>query len=206
MIVSQYFESSLMNTIPERFSPWMSSFPLQEELELSRSINRSIALTAAAAIWFIGIPPAAACQLKPSNETKADVSAKDFAIPAVQDQRSSLIDALLSYANLEHQWDGSLDDEIPSREAVFQAYTYIEKLPQFLPLPEASVASDGEIILYWKEKDFYLDIGFRGKESIVYFGQAETGKVKGVQEFHDIFSSSDNLASFLISANVSNRV
>jgi hypothetical protein len=205
MTMPHYGELSLMNTIPDRFSPWASQ-PFREELESSRSINKSIVLTAAAAIWFIGIPPAAAYQLPSNDEMKADVSSKDSAMPVVQDQRSLLIDTLLSYARLGPAWDGSYDDEIPSKEAVFQASTYIEKLPHFLPLPEASVASDGEIILFWKDEDFYLDVGFRGNENIVYFGQAAGEKVKGLQDFDNVFSSSDKLASFLISANASNQV
>jgi hypothetical protein len=204
--MSHYAGSSFMNTIPDRFSPWASNLPFREELEVSRSINRSIALTAAAAIWFIGVPAAAAYQAVSIDETKADVSLKDSAIPALRDQRSLLIDALLGYARLGPAWDGSYDDEIPSKEAVFQASTYIEKLPHFLPLPEVSVASDGEIILFWKDEDFYLDVGFRGKENIVYFGQTAGMKVKGMQGFDDIFSSSDKLASFLISANDSTQV
>lgn len=199
-------ELPTMNTIPDRFSPWAISSPFKEELEESRSINRSIALTAAAAIWFVGIPPAAACQLGSTDMQKADVSAKEVAIPAAQDQRSLLIETLLGYSRLGHAWDGSEDDLTPSRESVFQASTYVEKLPHFLPLPEASVAADGEIILFWKDDDFYLDVGFRGNNNIVYFGQAAETKVKGVQDFHEVFSSSDKLASFLISANASNKV
>jgi hypothetical protein len=195
-----------LSTIPDRFSPWASDFPFQSELEQSRSIHRSLTLSAAAAIWFVGIPPAALCQPVANNEAKANVWSKDIAIPAIRDQRSSLIDTLLGYASLDAAWDGSYDDKIPSTEAVFQASTYIEKLPHFLPLPEASVASDGEIILFWKDGDFYLDVGFRGNENIVYFGQTADAKVKGSQGFDDIFSSSDELASFLISANVSNKV
>lgn len=195
-----------MNTLPDRFSPWAASSPFSEELEQARSINRSIALTAAAAIWFIGIPPAAACQLASTDVQKADISTNDVTIPAAQDQRSLLIETLLGYSRLGPAWDGSADDLTPSRESVFQASTYIEKLPHFLPLPEASVAADGEIILFWKDDDFYLDVGFRGNDNIVYFGRAAETKVKGVQDFHGVFSSSDKLASFLISANVSNKV
>ena len=203
--MSQYAELPSMNSI--HFSPWASDLPpFRRELEQSRSINRSIALSAAAAIWIIGIPPAAHSQPLLNNEAKADVSSNDTTISAGRDQKSLLVDTLLEYARLDNAWDGSYDDEIPSREAVFQASTYIEKLPHFLPLPEASVASDGEIILFWKDQDFYLDIGFRGRENIVYFGQAGDQKIKGNQAFTDIFSSSDKLATFLISANVSTQV
>jgi hypothetical protein len=200
-------ELSLMNnTIPDRFSPWASNLPFREELEVSRSINRSIALTAAAAIWFIGIPPAAASTLIVSDAARANVPVEGLSTPVAQDQKSLLIETLLDYARLGPAWDGSEDDLIPTKEAVFQASTYIEKLPHFLPLPEASVASDGEIILFWKDADFYLDVGFRGNADIVYFGQSAETKAKGIQDFNNIFSSSDKLASFLISANVSNPV
>ena len=194
------------NTIPDRFVPWSASSYFQEELEISRAINRSIALTAAAAIWVTGIPSAAANQPTPEPEVRASIITKGTKIPEAQDQRSVLVNTLLGYAHLEIAWDGSLEDKIPSFESVFQASEYLEKIPQFVPLPEVSVASDGEIILFWKRGDFYLDVGFRGNEDVVYFGQSGQNKVKGIVSFADIFSSSDKLASFLISANVTEQV
>ncbi len=196
----------LTNTIPNQFVPWSASSYFRDELEISRTINRSIALTAVAAIWVTGISAAAANQPTPEPEVRASIVKKGAKSPEAIDQRSVLVSTLLSYAHLGIAWDGSLGDKIPSIESVFQASEYLEKIPQFVPLPEVSVASDGEIILFWKRKDFYLDVGFRGHGDIVYFGQNGQNKVKGSVGFADIFSSSDELASFLISADVAEQV
>ncbi len=200
MTVPQLAELSSMNTMPDRFSPWAAQSYLQEELTTSRSINRSITLTAVAAIWVTGIPAAAANQAQVHADTNAAVVSKDIAAHPQLDARSNLLGTLREYAFLEDGWDGHPSDKAPSTEAVYQASNYIEKLPQFLPCPDVSVASDGEVIVFWRAHDLYVDVSFRGREHFTFFAKQAARKLKGSQIFGAAFSSSDELATLLLEA------
>lgn len=187
-----------MSTMPDRYSPWATQF--QQELHASRSMNQSIALTAAAAIWAFGFPAAAEAtkQTQPQLQPAPAIISKDaFAQPRF-DARSNLFATLREYASLDDGWDSSIDDLAPSAEALFQAYTYVEKLPNFLPSPDVSVSSDGEVIVFWREANFYADVSFRGNGQFSFFAKSSDKKLKGSQDFASVFSSSDALATLLI--------
>jgi hypothetical protein len=187
-----------MSTIPDRYAPWATQF--QQELHVSRSINQSIALTAAAAIWALGFPAAAEAtkQTQPHLEPAPAIISKDALARPWLDVRSNLFATLREYALLDNGWDSSIEDVAPSAESLFQAYSYVEKLPNFLPSPDVSVSSDGEVIVFWRETNFYADVSFRGNSQFTFFAKSTDKKLKGSQDFASVFSSSDKLATLLI--------
>ena len=176
-----------------------TQFPFPEHAAVARRMNASIALTAAAAIWATCIPSAA--QARIVEEETAAIADKlgGFQTVASPDKKSGIFQALLSYSRLKDGWDGSAEDRAPTMDAIYQASLYLDSLPTFLPTPETSVASDGEVILFWKSDQFFLDVGFRGDNSIVYYGKSGDNKIKGELNISEIFSSGDAIASFLLS-------
>lgn len=114
------------------------------------------------------------------------------------DERALLIDELRQYEQLESGWDGNEADIAPSRAAVDEAIQFVENLPAFVALPEPMVSSDGEVGLFWKSSELYLDVGFRGCGECSYFGKAQGQKVKGRDSISDALPIPSDLLSFFV--------
>lgn len=73
-------------------------------------------------------------------------------------------------------WD-NFDAQPPSKKAVDEAEKFIASLSAFPILePHISLAADGEINFYWKNKDFLLDLGFFGDGLYSYYAKTSSGK------------------------------
>lgn len=72
-----------------------------------------------------------------------------------------LIGKLTSYLELDDGWDG-YSGERPSEVAVTDAIQFIQKLRTGLKSAIPMVSSDGEVGLFWKDQENYIDIGFYG--------------------------------------------
>lgn len=179
-----------------------------KQLLNSRNIwrHRSVRMKAAAALLIATNLPAPAVAVTTKDVSFAQTSTKTALECPQQDpsavDRSEIVAEILSYLLLEKGWDGGDNDLAPSPEAASQAIAFVEQLPSFASTPEPSVASDGEVILFWKSDHLYLDVGFRGKSEFSYFGTASGKKIKGVARFDQMFTSSDELATFLIESAV----
>lgn len=69
---------------------------------------------------------------------------------------------LLSYVDLEDDWDG-YGGVAPQKETVFSCSELLSVLnKKNIPLPKAMLSGDGEVSLYWTDKksDVHIEIGF----------------------------------------------
>lgn len=65
----------------------------------------------------------------------------------------------------------------PDDQAFADARTFIERLPlSLIPMPEVSLAHDGEINFLWEGDDVYVDLGFYGTETYSYFARGRDGR------------------------------
>ena len=122
------------------------------------------------------------------------------------DDRAFLIHELQQYAFLENGWDGDVNDQAPSADAINEAIAFVENLPPFVPLPEPMVSSDGEAGLYWNDGHVYLDVGFRGNGKCVFFGKCNGVPIKGSERIAPGKMFPTELASFMASSFPTNAV
>ena len=65
----------------------------------------------------------------------------------------------------------------PDAQAFEDAQTFIRRLPlHLIPLPEISLADDGEINFLWQSDGVHVDLGFYGTGTCSYFARGEDGR------------------------------
>lgn len=106
--------------------------------------------------------PAHAAMIQPAPAVN---SAHTFRIAGIKNE-------LRRYTNLPNGWDGE-GGVAPPKRAVLEAITFLDLLPPNMQLPKPMVEGDGEVALYWKGEDRYLEIGFKGDGSVDYYGEDE---------------------------------
>ena len=71
------------------------------------------------------------------------------------------------------RWPGAI---WPNTQAFADARTFITRLPlNEIPLPEISLADDGEVNFFWKNDGVYIDLGFYGTGTCSYFARGKDG-------------------------------
>lgn len=79
----------------------------------------------------------------------------------------ALVRQVASYADLEPEWDGYAA-EPANVDSITEARIFISSLPTGCPVPRSTLASDGEISLYWDKDGRYLEASFPGDGSYHY--------------------------------------
>ena len=75
---------------------------------------------------------------------------------------------LLSYLGLDSNWDYN-SAIAPKKTAIETSIKFLKQLETLnFPLPTPMLSSDGEICLYWKKKNFYIEIGFEEEGHFSY--------------------------------------
>jgi hypothetical protein len=92
-----------------------------------------------------------------------------------ENPRKDITDQIKGYLFLEPGWDG-YEGIPPSKEVVNDAITMVKALPEGFPLPKPMVAGDGEVGLYWKRGNAFIDIEFSGNGLITYYARAADGR------------------------------
>jgi hypothetical protein len=190
-----------VSSSPPEPSPWATTQPEHDHDLSAEWTNRPILSTEASPILAMtDVSFAVIESLSPETNYAQSVEVPGWQFPLDDEERSLVVGEILEYPRLQPGWDGSPDDIAPSSAAADQAATFVELLPAFVPVPQPSVAADGEIILFWEDDGLYIEVGFRGGEYLSYFAECLAEKVKGSTHVDQMFSSSDNLATFLIEA------
>lgn len=96
--------------------------------------------------------------------------------------RWALLRELASYADLEPEWDG-YSAEPANVDSITQARVFITSLPTNCPVPRSSLASDGEISLYWAKDGQYLEASFPGDGTYHYIFTAPSVRF-GSKDIH----------------------
>ncbi|MCY1365170.1 hypothetical protein D9M69_520050 [compost metagenome] len=83
--------------------------------------------------------------------------------------RLELLNAeLVSYGLLPSGWDG--EESVPADMAHIEAATRaLGVLPAGVPLPKPMLSADGEVGLYWKNRDYLADIVIEDAHSLSLF-------------------------------------
>lgn len=114
-----------------------------------------------------------------TNKTGVSV---DAAANGEQEDRYAVLAAeVISFKHLPDGWDGDKSHP-PSQSAVDDALAFIDLLPPNTKL-EAMASADGEVGFYCRTADGYVDVGFKGDNSISYFARADGLKAKDVKSF-----------------------
>lgn len=75
---------------------------------------------------------------------------------------------LLSYLQLKPDWDYD-DGIVPQSYNIDTSIRFLTLLKNFhLPLPKPMLAGDGEVCLYWKKENFYIEVGFEEEGEFSY--------------------------------------
>lgn len=81
--------------------------------------------------------------------------------------RWMLVREVASYSDLEPEWDGYAA-EPANADSITEARLFISSLPTGYPVPRSTLASDGEISLYWDRNGKYLEASFPGDGTYHY--------------------------------------
>jgi hypothetical protein len=99
-------------------------------------------------------------------EGKLDYSAFDSIISDIEQAKESespydkVEDKIYSYLSLDKGWDFD-EGLVPSYDMVINAISFLKKIKEFRIIPpKPMLASDGEICLFWKKQNLYIEIGF----------------------------------------------
>lgn len=89
----------------------------------------------------------------------------------------------------DERWPGAV---WPDAQAFKDAYTFISRLRDaMIPLPEISLADDGEINFLWSQDGVHVDLGFYGTGTYSYFARGKRGP--GIH--HEDIPASEGLPS-----------
>lgn len=98
------------------------------------------------------------------------------------DRNSDLSAQIISYRDLPAGWDGQ-GSVTPTADAIDDALAFIDLIPLGIEQPEPMVAADGEVGFYWKTRNSYIDVGFKGNETIAYYAKAGILKAEDIRRF-----------------------
>lgn len=109
---------------------------------------------------------------KPSSATVINTQKQaDFISATLEDPevvaKWALVRELAGYADLEPEWDG-YSAEPANVDSITEARIFISSLPTGCPVPRSTIASDGEISLYWDKVGNYLEASFPGDGTYHY--------------------------------------
>ena len=82
-----------------------------------------------------------------------------------------LIDQIKEFEKTDetHRWPNAI---WPTKRAFKDAFTFAACLPlSAIPMPEISLADDGEINFLWQTDDLHVDLGFYGTGTLSYFAK-----------------------------------
>lgn len=86
-----------------------------------------------------------------------------------------LFGKLQSYRSLDEDWDG-YGGSPATYKSFISAIEFLSSLSQRFDTPSPMLASDGEISLYWKTEDKYLEISFPGDGTYHYIYVSPTDR------------------------------
>jgi hypothetical protein len=113
-----------------------------------------------------------------SHPVPAIAMSRNLQPPLLLDASAAQITAILAselnhYAVLPDGWDGPMS-LAPSADTIREAKAFLPLILSFgLRLPEASASADGEIDLYWKTGNAFIDANFRGNRTLTYFARID---------------------------------
>ncbi len=86
------------------------------------------------------------------------------------DAESKLRQELVSYAQLDDNWDGD-GAKAPSQEAVNDALTFLDSRPGDIPLPYPEEGAEGDVGVYWdiRHAHVFAEVTFEGDGTYAYF-------------------------------------
>ena len=89
---------------------------------------------------------------------------------AAQDVETDLRQELASYVGLSDNWDGA-GARAPSRAAVHDALTFLDRRPADIPLPSPDEGTEGTVGVYWDNSDTHVfaEVTFQGDGKFAYF-------------------------------------
>lgn len=93
---------------------------------------------------------------------------------AIQSEASradlQLITRIREFGNYPNGWDG-FDGVPPTQKAIREAVDFVKSITHMGATiwPLATAAGDGEILLLWKDRPFYLSISFSGDGTYSYY-------------------------------------
>ena len=80
----------------------------------------------------------------------------------------------LQYTSEDERWPDAI---WPNAQAFADAQTFIRRLPlNVIPLPEISLADDGEVNFLWQSDGVHVDLGFYGTGTCSYFARGKDGR------------------------------
>ena len=86
------------------------------------------------------------------------------------DFRTGLEETILASLDFSPGWDG-YEGVVPTQDAANNAIHFIQLLPSGIEPPRPLIAGDGEIGVYWKRGDAYIEAASYGGTKIEYFAR-----------------------------------
>jgi hypothetical protein len=130
------------------------------------------------ATTFLAIALSTSVILKDNAGSTYVTSSQDYLvynlIPSLKEKKEKLIANLNSYHFYNENWDGY--GGIPAlNQTVIDVTKFIENLSNNIIIPYSGLSGDGEISLFWKKANIFIDIGFIGDQTYSYFARDSMG-------------------------------
>ena len=98
-----------------------------------------------------------------------------YECPPEDNPKTAIIEQIRTYQYLAPGWDG-YDGTVPSVDAIEDAIKMINAFPENIPFPKPMVSGDGDVGLFWKHENTYIDLEFSGNGLVTYYARANNGK------------------------------
>lgn len=91
-----------------------------------------------------------------------------------------------SFRAYQEDWDGPGTIQ-PDKETIDAALLFVESLSLSSELPSVSAGGDGELSIFWRDDDKFVDVSFHGQEASAYSRvDGKIDKVRSLRHFYDL--------------------
>lgn len=113
----------------------------------------------------------------PNNQTSAKTESSPSLIEEFPHyfRKKTVENELRGYLRLEEGWDG-VNSVAPSELAVENAVLFLYRFPDALTQPIPMVAADGDVGLYWRHQNAYVELEFAGDGMMFGYARDFNGK------------------------------
>ena len=125
---------------------------------------------------------------KTSDETESCPSLIEKLSPYFR--KMTIENELQGYLQFEDGWDG-VNSVSPSESAIKNAISFLHRFSDVLTQPTPMVAADGEVGLYWRYQNAYIELEFAGDGMMFGYARDPNGKETFIDDV--LLDSSDEM-------------
>lgn len=109
------------------------------------------------------------------GESSELLSTRFFPAPSLRNlKKENLVYSIRSYRAYEDDWDG-YGGKAPFNATVEDTITFLRLFPDKFAFPYSGLAGDGQISLFWKQDNIFIELSFNGDGMYSCFARDSKG-------------------------------